>query len=110
MCSVYEQVGCAHKGDNNTTYIFADSCHVRKDSNVLRILFHSSFFYTFTAAPAAMPPLAPLPSPPADEGKGKLGCSEEVGTMPGGGGGDEVVLGSSPVGSPRKAPGPGEGW
>ena len=52
---------------------------------------------------------APLPSPPADEG-GKLGCSEEVGTMPGGGGGDEVVLGSSPVGSPRKAPGPGEGW
>jgi len=33
----------AHKGDNNTTYIFADSCHVRKDSNVLRILFHSSF-------------------------------------------------------------------
>ena len=100
MCSVYEQVGCAHKGDNNTTYIFADSCHVRKDSNVLRILFHSSFFYTFTGAGR--------PSP-ADEG-GKLGCSEEVGTMPGGGGGDEVVLGSSPVGSPRKAPGPGEGW
>ena len=52
--------------------------------------------------------MTPLPSTPEDGGTA-LGCSEEVGIMPGGGGGDEAdVLGSND-GSPRKAPAPGEG-
>ena len=53
--------------------------------------------------------MTPLPSTGPDDGGTALGCSEEVGIMPGGGGGDEAdVLGSND-GSPRKAPAPGEG-